>query len=75
MPPPDSPVASALQALISTHLPPLFAPEAVPCFIPHLTLTSGLPRLLAAADARRMLDAISLPPDPVVVDFSSLSVG
>ena len=64
-----------MQALITTHLPPLFAPEAVPCFAPHLTLTSGLPRSLTATEANRILDSIKPSPDSVRVAFSGLIAG
>jgi hypothetical protein len=75
VPPADSAIEAALQKLIRDTLPPHFAAtENVPSFVPHLTLTSNLPKEFSSSQLQSVMSEITIDSLPEVV-FKSVNVG
>ena len=75
-PPPDTPLANALQALITSTIPSLFPFAATHNFIPHITLTSGLPQeTQLPGNPRAYLAYLGLPPCPDKITIQSAEAG
>ncbi|GAB7339036.1 hypothetical protein MBLNU457_5698t2 [Dothideomycetes sp. NU457] len=61
LPPPNTPLNTHLQTLITSTLPSRFPSTKAHNFIPHITLTSNVPASLHSPDPQAWLDSLDLP--------------
>lgn len=74
VPPSYSPIYFHLSYLVARDIPSKFPGLSTPFFIPHVTLTSGVPTDLG--DAEAFLDKLSIPAtNEVAITFEALDIG